>query len=95
MSLREARLLASSRADNIMSKLAALHNPDMISGGYNTPDPTRIGRADVNSSIGSSWNQKGRVASIDEQARIARDSGKGGAKLNLKLQVCRGRRRCP
>ena len=47
---------AISQSKTLMQKLAALHEPDMVAGGWMHPDPTSMGRADVNSSIGGSWN---------------------------------------
>lgn len=88
---REARKQAGERTVNVMDKLAALHEPDMVAGGYLEPDPKSMGRSDVNSSIGSSWNQRGRVAAMDRAAKDAIDSGKGDEKMNVKLEPCRGR----
>lgn len=39
---------------------AAHQEREMVAGGWNTPVPSALGRSDVNSSIGSSWNQSGR-----------------------------------
>lgn len=50
-----------------------------------------MGRADVNSSIGGSWKQEGRVAGIDAQADNAIKGGKGNEKMNVKLEPCRGK----
>lgn len=87
----EAKKRAGERADAVMDQLAALHEPDMVAGGYLNPAPTSMGRADVNSSIGSSWNQRGRVAAMDRAAKDAIDSGQGNAKMNVKLEPCRGK----
>ena len=78
-------------ADEVMNKLAALHEPDMVSGGWNHPEPTGMGRADVNSSIGASWNQNDRVAGMDREAENAIKSGRGDQKMNVKLEPCRGK----
>jgi len=91
VSPREARTQSKASAGSVMEKLAALHEPDMVAGGYLQPDPKSMGRSDVNSSIGSSWNQRGRVAAMDEAAQKAIDSGKGDEKMNIKLEPCRGR----
>lgn len=93
LSPREARKQSGQRAAEVMDKLAALHEPDMVAGGYLHPDPKSIGRSDVNSSIGSSWNQRGRVAAMDRAAQDAIDSGDGDDKMNVKLEPCRGRAR--
>lgn len=91
VSPRQARKDAGDRATSVMEKLAALHEPDMVAGGYLQPDPKSMGRSDVNSSIGSSWNQRGRVAAMDRAAQDAIASGKGDEKMNIKLEPCRGR----
>lgn len=52
MGAAKADAEASSRAKSLMDKLAALHEPDMVAGGWMHPDPMGMGRADVNSSIG-------------------------------------------
>jgi hypothetical protein len=74
-----------------MDKLAALHEPDMVAGGWMQPDPKGMGRSDVNSSIGSSWNQGGRVSSMDSAADDAIANGRGDEKMNVKLEPCRGK----
>ena len=51
----------------------------------------RMGRSDVNSSVGASWNQEGRIASMDKAADEAIKNGKGHAKMNVKLEPCRGK----
>lgn len=87
----EARAEAASRTKDVMSKLAALHEPDMVAGGYMQPDPKGMGRSDVNSSIGSSWNQEGRVSGMDSAADDAIKNGTGDEKMNVKLEPCRGK----
>ena len=74
-----------------MCKLVALHEPDMGAGGWAQPIPKGMGRTDVNSSIGASWNQDGRVASMDKAAEDAIKSGKGNENMNVKLEPCRGK----
>jgi hypothetical protein len=81
--------LVGTRA--LMDKLAALHEPDMVAGGWMQPDPKGMGRSDVNSSIGSSWNQGGRVSSMDSAADDAIANGRGDEKMNVKLEPCRGK----
>ena len=66
-----------------MEKRAALHETDMVPSAYLQPDPKSMGRTDVNSSIGSSQNQRGRIAAMDEAARDAIDSGIGHRKWTL------------
>ena len=91
MSTAQARTEAFARAEVIMSKLAALHDPDMVAGGWMHPDPTGMARRDVNSSIGGSWNQNDRVAGMDREADKAIESGRGDQKMNVKLEPCRGK----
>ena len=91
MGAAQAKKEALERADDVMNKLAALHEPDMVSGGWNHPEPTGMGRADVNSSIGASWNQNDRIAGMDREAEKAINSGRGDQKMNVKLEPCRGK----
>ncbi len=48
--------LGTNRATKEMKTLAALHNPDMIAGGFDKI--TGCGDSGVNSAIGSSWGGK-------------------------------------
>ncbi len=91
MGATQAKAEAASRTKDLMGKLAALHEPDMVAGGWMQPDPKGMGRADVNSSIGSSWNQNGRVETMDKAADDAIKSGRGNEKMNVKLEPCRGK----
>jgi Novel toxin 15 len=50
-----------------------------------------MGRADVNSSIGASWNQEGRVKAMQGAAEDVINAGNGSQKMNVQLEVCRGR----
>ncbi|MET0401373.1 MAG: polymorphic toxin type 15 domain-containing protein, partial [Cystobacter sp.] len=86
---------ANARADSLLDKLAALHEPDMVAGGWSDPMPKGMGDSAVNSASGASWNQKDRLSSVDEQATQARTAGQGQEKMNVKLEVCRGKRHCP
>jgi hypothetical protein len=87
----EAERLAEQRTEQLTSKLAALHEPDMVAGGWLQPSTDRMGRADVNKAIGGSWNQAGRVGAMDTAAEDAIRSGGADAKMNVKLEVCRGK----
>jgi uncharacterized Zn-binding protein involved in type VI secretion len=91
MDAAAAKAEAAARTKDVMSKLAALHEPDMVAGGWLQPNPTAMGRADVNSSIGSSWNQEGRVKAMEGSAEDAINAGNGSQKMNVQLEVCRGR----
>ena len=91
MGALEARAETVRRAKAVMDKLAALHDPDMVAGGWMYPNPNGLGRKDVNSSIGGSWNQNDRVSGMDREAEMAIESGRGDQKMNVKLEPCRGR----
>lgn len=91
MGLGQAKTEAANRTKDLMGKLAALHDPDMVAGGWMQPGPMGMGRADVNSSIGASWNQDGRVSSMDAAADDAIRNGRGDEKMNVKLEPCRGK----
>lgn len=91
MNTAKAEMEAASRTKELMSKLALLHEPDMVAGGWMQPDPKGMGRADVNSSIGASWNREGRIASMDAAANEAIMNGRGNEKMNVKLEPCRGK----
>ena len=105
MSQADAKLQARSQAKGLMSKLAALHEPDMVAGGWMRHETPNIGRADVNKSIGASWNQAytppgsrnsgekplTRVQEMDREAKNAIDNGRGDQKMNVKLEPCRGK----
>lgn len=84
----EATKIAKARAKEIKSNLAALHEPDMVAGGYNAPDPIRMGDTNVNSSIGGSWPS--RIPTIDNAVNTAIANGNGNARLNVRLELLRG-----
>jgi len=86
-----AERIATEQAERIASKLNALHDPDMVAGGWGSPGPAAMGRADVNSSIGPSWNKGDRLPTMDKAADDAIREGKGNEKMNVKLEVCRGK----
>lgn len=94
MSAFEAIEEAERRASEVMSNLAALHDPDMVAGGADRI--TRVGNAGVNSSIGGSWGDatkpNSRIARIDAAAlEAANDPAIGrDARMNTKLEPCRG-----
>ena len=91
MSASKAEAQAEIKAKAIMEKLAALHDPDMVAGGWVGHSPTGMGRADVNSSIGASWNKNDRVTGMDREAGKAIANGRGDEKMNVKLEPCRGK----
>ncbi|ENK2325674.1 hypothetical protein AB3A96_001709 [Vibrio vulnificus] len=94
-SIIEAEKLALQRTEEIMANLAALHDPDMIAGGADKV--SRMGRKNVNSSIGPQWDKapagsakdaKTRVQLIDEQVENAYKNLGADAKLNIQLERC-------
>nr|WP_319024361.1 polymorphic toxin type 15 domain-containing protein [Vibrio navarrensis] len=94
-SIIEAEKLARQRTEEIMANLAALHDPDMIAGGADKV--SRMGRKNVNSSIGPQWDKapagsvkdaKTRVQLIDEQVEKAYKNLGADAKLNIQLERC-------
>jgi hypothetical protein len=86
---------ATERTASIMKGLDALHEPDQVAGGWNDPDPKRMGNKTVNRALGGSWKENDRLNGIDRQAEQAKLAGQGNSKMNVKLTVCRGRGQCP
>ncbi len=76
--------MANERVDSIRGKLAALHNPDNIAGGFNSPTPTKMGSAAINSSIGASWSGE-RLDALDAHASM----GDKDQLMNIELNVCK------
>lgn len=70
-----------------MKKSAALHEPDMLAGGYNDPTPSCIGDRSVNSSIGTQW--KKYTEEMDKYAKKAISENKANALLNFKFELCK------
>jgi len=87
----QAKQQARARTETVMSKLAVLHDPDMVAGGWMQPNPSGLGRSDVNSSIGASWNQGDRLLTMDQESTSAIENGRGDQKMNVKLEPCRGK----
>lgn len=89
---REAKNIAAKQAKEIMSGLAALHEPDMGAGGAGKSGPVAMGDRSVNSAIGGSWEhgkEGGRISVIDHMAKNAIDKGAGRSKMNVQLEVCK------
>ncbi|HLL05208.1 MAG TPA: polymorphic toxin type 15 domain-containing protein [Myxococcaceae bacterium] len=86
---------ATERTSSIMKGLDALHEPDQVAGGWDNPDPKKMGSKSANRSIGGSWKENDRLNGIDRQAEQAKLAGQGKSKMNIKLTVCRGRGQCP
>ncbi|MDP5143333.1 polymorphic toxin type 15 domain-containing protein [Rheinheimera baltica] len=94
---QEAIDKATELAAKDMKTLNALHNPDMIAGGYDTV--VDLGDSSVNQSIGSQWKNTGvdelgkkpplsRVALMDTQAEKALKELGPDAKMNVNLHRC-------
>jgi len=94
----EALQKAQELANNEMRTLNALHNPDMIAGGYD--NVVDLGDASVNKSIGSQWKNNGkddagnkfaasRVEVMDKQAQKALEELGPDAKMNVDLHRCK------
>ncbi|BET96022.1 polymorphic toxin type 15 domain-containing protein [Xenorhabdus taiwanensis] len=49
-----------------------------------------MGDSGINSAIGGSW-KGGRIKALDNAAKEAVDSGLGDAKMNIQLELCRGK----
>jgi filamentous hemagglutinin len=82
----ELKAMAKARVDSTMSSLAALHEPDMVAGGFFKPAPTCMGSKSVNCSIGAQWADK--LAEMENYARGAVRDGHGGARLTFDLKTC-------
>jgi hypothetical protein len=83
--------LAAQQAAEIRSGLDALHEPDMVAGGYLKAVPTRMGSSSVNEAIGPSWKGR-RVQQMDDWAAIAVKDGHGSSQMNVILGVSGTRR---
>ncbi|MCY1540148.1 putative toxin 15 [compost metagenome] len=71
-----------------MGKLDALHEPDMVVGGWANPNPSGLGNSNINKSIGGHWNQDGRIPMLDHTAQGATKRGDGGDLMNVELTIC-------
>lgn len=95
MSPIDADMKATQDSKSVMSTMAALHNPDQITGGIKSGADMDIGLKNVNSSIGSGWGNKAeggsvsRVGSIDDAVKGVDPSVKDATKLNVKLERCK------
>lgn len=83
----KAEALADAKTAQAMSSLAALHDPDMVAGGFDKVQ--RIGNKNVNSSIGSQWAKGERLTNIDKAAKEAMARYGPDAKMNVKLERCK------
>lgn len=81
ISKQELEELSKNRANEITSKLAALHDPDQVVGGFFS-EIKHMGRRDVNGAIGGSWSG-GRVNQLIEAAR--KQKANGDTKMNVSL----------
>lgn len=82
--------IAEQKANAAVDGKAALHNPDLVAGG--NPQPTDIGGASENSSLGSQWAKKGpksnltRAQQLKKAAEKAKTEGK--QKMDVTLDEC-------
>lgn len=86
--------MAKAQTEKQMSQLAALHDPDLIAGGYDTHTKTdfeisRSGNKNVNSSLGSQWAKDGRVHDMDKAANTAMTESGPDTPMNVKLERCK------
>lgn len=85
----QAERMADKRTAEVMDRLSALHNPDMIAGGKDKIK--RIGDSGVNSAIGGAWGKSkhpnSRISQID--AAAGNPSLDPNAKMNVSLPPCR------
>jgi len=102
-SLSEAGIFGEAAIDKAdalaqvdMATLNALHNPDMVAGGYDQKNNKGldIGDASVNKSIGSQWNTKGnssnsRVKQMDQKANNALENFGPDTLMNVNLHRCK------
>jgi len=70
-----------------MKTLAALHNPDLYSGGKDVIGD--FGDRRVNSSIGAQWKNKDRIGKLDEAAARNPEADRAKVKMNAKLERCK------
>ncbi|WP_164547477.1 MULTISPECIES: PAAR-like domain-containing protein [unclassified Bosea (in: a-proteobacteria)] len=74
--------------------MAATHFLDMVAGGNpavfskDAAGNPVLGDSEVNSYIGNQWTQKGRAASLKEEAEHMRKEGRSGEKMKVNLRPC-------
>lgn len=88
MGRKQAEAEAAREAADMMKGLDALHTPDMVAGGFNSPTPAGMGNASANRSIGGQWPQNARVAGLDTAAREAAGELGENALMNVRLTRC-------
>lgn len=78
----------SYRSIAFRSDPAALHDPDMVAGGWLSPEPVKMGDPQVNPSS----EVVGRAAckALDERVSVAIANGSGQAQMNIRLELLRG-----
>ena len=86
--IRTATAEATVRAKQIRADLAALHEPDMVAGGWSSFKPVRMGDTLVNSSIGGGWPS--RLDALDSAVDKAIANGAGASNMNVRLELLRG-----
>lgn len=82
-----SHLEAKRIAEDWIKTQTALHDPDMIAGGYATKI-TGMGDSRINSSLGSQW--RSRISEMDQQIRKATEhllkDDLDKTRLNIKLE---------
>lgn len=91
---KEAQKIATDQTQKQMTQLAALHDPDLIAGGYDAHkkdkfEISRIGSKNVNSSLGSQWAKDGRVDEMDKAAGRTMAEYDSDTPMNVKLERCK------
>ncbi|WP_294406129.1 polymorphic toxin type 15 domain-containing protein [uncultured Clostridium sp.] len=79
---------AKAEAESWIKNQAALHNPDQIAGG-NPSNVSRMGDANVNSSIGAQWRTRVEKLAdgVNEYAKDKSPEELANTKMNVKLVV--------
>jgi hypothetical protein len=75
------RQLSEEQIEDEMERLAALHEPDLVAGGFNMV--AKLGSLYINSSIGSQWRTK--VGLIEDEVGLIPDADKPNRRINVKL----------
>lgn len=86
MGAKEAKAAAKKRASEVMSTLAALHNPDMVAAGKDVISD--FGDRNINSRLGAQWTKGNRLVELDRAANAIAKSMRN-SKMNVKLERCK------
>ncbi|HLV37381.1 MAG TPA: polymorphic toxin type 15 domain-containing protein, partial [Spirillospora sp.] len=75
---------AEQRADSLLARRAALHDPDQVAGGEVT-GISALGAGNINSSIGAQWSS--RVPIIEAEVQKVPKSAWNDVRMNVRLLV--------